>query len=156
MAIPVWNSSKLLTDCYTPPPTTKQGGSIKRSHALLHCATWNSWEVNIHMTHGSHTMDYWVFGSPSISSICIFISLLSSVSDTPWASSLFRVFLGDFKLLEAGRSAVNLFYVVAQSLLNVGWVSDESVNASKARWKDFILFERKKKDRILWLKSNLT
>ena len=62
-----------------------------------------------------------MFGSPSISSICIFISLpLSSVSDTPWASSLFRrVFLGDFKLLEAGRSAVNLFYVVAQSLLNV-------------------------------------
>ena len=62
-----------------------------------------------------------MFGSPSIPSICIFISLpLSSVSDTLWASSLFRsVFLVDFKLLEAGRSAANLFYELAQSLLNV-------------------------------------
>ena len=88
-----------------------------------------------------------MFASPSIPSICIFISLsLSSVSDTLWASSLFRsVFLGDFKLLEAGISAANFFYVVAQSLLNVVSVRRVQLMLQKLDiGKIFILFERKK------------
>lgn len=57
--------------------------------------------------------------------------------------------MGDFKLLEAGRSAANLFYVVAQSLLNV--VSVRRVQLMLQTLdigKIFILFERKK-----WIES---